>query len=106
MKRRSGFTLVEMMVAMALTLFIMVILSEAFTVGLETFRLLKATGDMQERLRTVSVILRRDLKADHFPPNMPGVSDTFLSGQNLLDPTWSPPAQGYFRIWQGSSLNS
>src|SRR5262245_54057590 len=50
MRRRQGFTLVEMMVALALTVFIMVILSEAFVTGLETFRQLKAIGDMEESL--------------------------------------------------------
>ena len=37
-RRRPGFTLVELLVAMALILFIMVILTEAFSAGLETFR--------------------------------------------------------------------
>src|SRR5439155_10425507 len=45
-QKRQGFTLVEMLVAMALTIFIMVIMSEAFVAGLETFRQLKAIGDM------------------------------------------------------------
>jgi len=58
MSRRIGFTLIEVLVAMALTMFIMVILSQCFVQGLETFRVLKAIGDMQERLRTASNVLR------------------------------------------------
>ena len=65
-QNRSAFTLVEMLVAMALIIFIMTILSEAFVAGLETFRQLKAVGDMNEKLRTVTTAVRRDLIADHF----------------------------------------
>src|ERR1700736_85000 len=64
--RRSGFTLVEMMVAMTLTIFVMVILSQCFVQGLETFSGLKAIGDMQEELRTATTLLRADLSQDHF----------------------------------------
>ena len=66
MRQRRAFTLVEMLVAMALIIFIMAILSEAFVAGLETFRQLKAIGDMQEKLRSVATVLRRDLAAEHF----------------------------------------
>ncbi len=63
---RSGFTLVEIMVAMALTVFVMLILSQCFVQGLETFSGLKAIGDMQEELRTATNLLRADLSMDHF----------------------------------------
>jgi type II secretory pathway pseudopilin PulG len=66
MARRKGLTLVEMLVAMALIIFMMAILSEAFVKGLEAFRMLKAVGDMDQELRTVATALRRDLQADHF----------------------------------------
>src|SRR5262245_46777387 len=65
--RRQGFTVVELLVAMALIVFIMTILSEAFSAGLKTFRDLKAAGDMSERLRSATTVLRSDLlAADHF----------------------------------------
>jgi len=64
--QRRGFTLVEMMVAMVLTIFIMVILAQCFVQGLETFSGLKAVGDMQEELRTAVTLLRADLSQDHF----------------------------------------
>jgi prepilin-type N-terminal cleavage/methylation domain-containing protein len=95
MRGRPAFTLVEMMVAMALVLFIMVILSQAFVAGLEAFRQLKAIGDMEARLRTVSHILRRDLQADHFE------GCKRLSDVNFFDQ--GPPREGFFRIWQGSA---
>src|SRR6266849_6045380 len=64
-RTRAGFTLIELMVAMALTLFIMVILSQAFVTALETFSGMKAIGDMQQQLRTAEVMLRDDLSQDH-----------------------------------------
>jgi prepilin-type N-terminal cleavage/methylation domain-containing protein len=94
-RRRRGFTIVELLVAMALILFIMVILTEAFTAGLEAFRQLKAVGDMQERLRTTAALLRRDLSADHFEGN-----------RRLGDKAFwreGPPGLGFFRIFQGDA---
>src|SRR5258708_30612631 len=64
--RRTGFTIVELLVAMALIVLIMSILSQAFVEGLETFRRLKGIGDMQDNLRTAVVPLRNDLLARHF----------------------------------------
>jgi prepilin-type N-terminal cleavage/methylation domain-containing protein len=54
-----GFTLVELLLAMALILFIMVVLSEAFVAGLETYRQLKGIGDMNERMRSAVIDFRR-----------------------------------------------
>ena len=65
-RTRAGFTLIELMVAMALTLFIMVILSQAFVTALDTFSGMKAIGDMQYNLRTAMVMVRDDLSQDHF----------------------------------------
>ncbi len=93
---RPAFTLVEMLVAMALILFIMVILSEAFVAGLESFRQLKAIGDMEERLRTASVEIRRDLSADHFE------GKRRLSDPNFWD---IPLREGFFRIVQNSLVS-
>jgi type II secretory pathway pseudopilin PulG len=96
MRRRQAFTIVELLVSLALILFIMAILSEAFSSGLETFRQLKAIGDLQERLRTATTILRRDLAADHFEGH-----------RRLGDPTfWADgyPVMGYFRFDGGASF--
>jgi hypothetical protein len=86
-----------MLVAMALTIFIMVILSEAFVTGLETFRQLKAIGDMDASLRTAATLLRRDLAADHFE------GKRRLSDTNFFSTTLDkgPPHQGFFRLVQG-----
>src|SRR5262249_41856031 len=92
MRERRAFTLVEMLVAVALVLFMMVLLSQAFTTGLEAFRVLKATGDMEERLRVATTLLRSELAADHFEGR-----------KRLSDPRFfdeGPPREGVFRIWQ------
>ena len=96
--RRQGFTLVEMMVSLALVLFIMVILTQAFQAGLESFRLLKGVGDMEDNLRSVATILRRDLAADHFEGKRRISDESF----------WSigPPREGYFRVWHGTPYSA
>jgi prepilin-type N-terminal cleavage/methylation domain-containing protein len=95
--RRQGFTLVELLVAMALIIFIMVILTEAFAAGTGAFRALKSAGDMQERLRAAESLIRQDLVHSHFSL----VSQT-LSSQASQPPT-PAPTQGYFFIQQSGS---
>jgi type II secretory pathway pseudopilin PulG len=97
MKRRQAFTLVELMVSMALIIFIMAILSQAFMAALGTFRNLKGQGDLAEKLRSTMQILQRDLAANHFESN-----------RRLSDPTfWNsgPPQQGFFQVWNGPVAN-
>lgn len=94
MKRRHAFTLVELLVAMALVMFIMAILSQAFVQATGTFRNLKSTGDMAEKLRATTQLLGRDLGADHFE------GKKRLSNPNF----WlnGPPEQGFVQILHGS----
>jgi type II secretory pathway pseudopilin PulG len=94
MRRRQGFTLVELLVAMALIIFIMAILSSAFVAALTTFRNLKAVGDMAAKLRATTQLLRRDLAADHFDGKQRLSMDLWTSGA---------PPQGFFQIYQGSA---
>ena len=65
MRRRQAFTIVELLVAMALIVFIMYILAEAFSAGATAFRNLKAVGDMNEKLRTTTTVLRKYLGSDY-----------------------------------------
>ena len=92
MRRRFAFTLIEMLVSVALVLFIMVILTEAFGKGLDSFRTLKAVGDMESRLRTASALLRRDLQADHFE------GKRRLSDPNARWTAMGVPREGFFHI--------
>ena len=62
---RRGFTLVELLVAAALAVMVMAIISVAFQAGLSTLSSLKSVGDMSEKLRTVETSLRKDLEAQH-----------------------------------------
>lgn len=91
LSRRPAFTLVELMVSMALIIFIMYVLAEAFSAGAGAFRNLKAIGDMNERLRGVSNLLRTYLGAPHFE-----------GAKRLSDRDFwkeGPPKEGFFRIW-------
>jgi prepilin-type N-terminal cleavage/methylation domain-containing protein len=47
---QGGFTVIELLVAMALIVLLMTILSQAFSEGARTFSHLKAIGDLDERL--------------------------------------------------------
>jgi type II secretory pathway pseudopilin PulG len=95
MRRRSGFTIVELLVAMALIMFIMAILSDAFVAALKCFRDLKASADLAERLRSVNTLMRRDLAADHFDGKRRLSAADFWTG--------GPPKEGFFRVYQGSA---
>jgi hypothetical protein len=94
MRKRQGFTLVEMLVASVLIIFILLILTQGFVKGLDAFRGLKAIGDMEEKLRTATTVLQEDLVRDHFEGRKR------LSDVNF----WhnGPPREGFFRLWQGS----
>ncbi len=87
--RRQGFTLVELLVSTALIVLIMAVISQAFVEGLDSFRHLKAIGDLQERLRTASSLLRTDLAAPHFE------KPRRLSDLGTGKPR---PSEGFFRI--------
>jgi hypothetical protein len=91
-------------VALALIVFLMAIISEALAISTKTFRDLKATGDMAQRLRVTSSLLRRTLEADHFG-----------TGQRLSIPTFwypdgpflppRPPQAGFVRVYQQTPRN-
>lgn len=63
--RRPAFTLVELMVAMALTILIMAIMSAAFQVGMDSLSLLKSTGTLADHLNSAESTILHDLQANH-----------------------------------------
>src|SRR5260221_9194054 len=79
---RAGLTLVEMLIALALSIFIMAIMSEAFVKGLEAFGQFKALSDLEQRLRTFANIIRRDLRAPHFE-NSKKLSECTVCGKPM-----------------------
>lgn len=93
--RNSAFTITEMLVSLAIIMFIMAIVSEAFVAGLDSFRQMKAVGDLDQRLRAATILLRNDLMADHF--NQPPMKVSNIT----LNP---PPKQGYFHVQDPGSV--
>ena len=102
MRRRTGFTLVEVLVAMALILFIMTILGAAFSAATQTVSDLKSAGDLAERLRGAATVIKRDLEADHCFDGQGNVLPVRTVFGTSLNPN-QPPAQGFFRIYEGQS---
>src|SRR5881397_1969800 len=100
MRGRQGFTIPELLVSMALILFIMVILTQTFVTGADMFRRLKAIGDMQERLRSVSTQLRADLKNHYLEGSPKSLSQFDFTTPTPGSPGFEPPSNGFFRIWQ------
>ena len=107
--RRSGFTLVELMVAMAASIIIMLIIVEMFKRGTDAFRTLKAAGDMQERLRIAALSLRGDLSQHHFssgyapsPAYLRDLDLRYSDAKTGAVINGTPPSDGFFRIYQGS----
>src|SRR5262245_276291 len=96
---RRAFSLVELLVAMALIVFIMSILSAAFAAASKTFRELKAAGDLAERLRGAVIILRRDLDNPHFDGRRK-MSDANLWRYGPGPQDFGPPPEGFFRVYQ------
>lgn len=64
-RARPGFTLVELMVAAAVCVLIMAILAGAFSLGIDTVRHMKSSGDMMDQLRGAGTALKADLAATH-----------------------------------------
>ncbi len=104
-RTRRGVTLVEMMVAAALCIMGMWLLTWVYQQGLDSFRMGRATADLTAQERMVTSLMTRDLRADHFleedgKPNR---------GRRLSDQTkglgdgtgYKPPRSGYF--WTRSS---
>ena len=89
---RNAFTLVELMVAMALIILMLSIMSQAFVIATGTMQGLKEVADMQEKIRPAITLLQRDLGAYHFE-----------GSKKLSDPEFwdnGPPKEGYFMLWQ------
>ena len=108
--RRRGFTLVELMVAAALAILIMAVLSGAFSAALESLSVLKSLGGTAERMRTTTTLLTEDLNAQHLdggPNGIPRVSDIRYDqlvqlGASTAPPSVTPPGGGFFFLRQAN----
>ena len=85
-QRRPGLTLVEILVATALTLLLVAALAEAFQFVGSSVASNRANIEMQGQLRTVANRLQRDLEGVTVPLR-----------------AWTRPAagEGYFEIFEG-----
>lgn len=104
---RAGFTLVEVLVAAALCILIMTLLTYAFQQGMDTFSILKSTGELQERERAAAAVLREDLQAIHIETEGGPikVSDLRLDQASNASELTKPPFKGFFRIMQESAID-
>jgi hypothetical protein len=107
-RTRAGFTLVELLVAAALSMVIMLIIGFAMQKCIESFRTMRAVSQLQERLKSVHLALKRDMESEHFvpstAPNGASFSGVKLSQQRLDLAIWQPPNEGFFSIMQGQSV--
>jgi hypothetical protein len=105
---RRAFTLVELLVALTLCLVIMSILSTAFVIGTQAFSEFKSGGDLQEELRTASIVIKRDLAARHFntptDPLIKAVGGPYLHQQKINLVSWVQPEIGYVRFDSSTPL--
>ncbi len=100
---RRGFTLVEMLVAAALSIMIMAIMATAFTIALDTLSQLKSVATIAEDLRSAETIMLRDLKAQHLEDETGAV--VRVSDSQVSNGSWNGNGKGGFlRLRQGSSL--
>lgn len=99
---RRGGTLVEVLVAAALCILGMWLLTWVYQQGMDTFRNGRAQADLTGQQRMAATLLMRDLKADHFmdEPSKPNggrrLSDQRMDQVNVQG-GYVPPRAGYFR---------
>jgi prepilin-type N-terminal cleavage/methylation domain-containing protein len=91
--QRQGFTLVELLVSMAIIIFMLSIMSQAFVIATTCMQGMKTVGELIDKVRPVMTILQRDLAADHFDGTKK------LCDQDFWE--YGPPREGYFSIIQG-----
>jgi Tfp pilus assembly protein PilW len=97
---RAGFTLVELLVATALTILVMAIMATAFQTGMDTLSQLKSVVGLSEQLRSAQNVLERDLSNGHLTD--PSDSPVRVSSNMVTSTAWTSPSHGYLSILQGS----
>lgn len=105
--RRPGFTLVEVIVAAGLCMLIMSVLAGAFAAGIDTFSLLKSTGELNDRLALGKEVMTGDLSGvileddTGLPLRVSQVRYDAIGSQDPVIGRYAkPPARGFFRIIQ------
>jgi hypothetical protein len=105
LRYRPAYTLVEVMVALGLSVLTMWLLAEAFRIGLEMIGQARAQANLMTQLHAVGNTFHRDLVVAHpFLPddNRPNrglrLSDQRLDQLTVTGQGWTPPPGGFFRI--------
>lgn len=94
---RPAFTLMELLVATALILFIMAIIAQMFGSGSRTFSNMRNAAQLSSNARTGINVLRTDLGREHFDaPHFFG--GPYLMNQRLDQVGWQPSEKGYVEI--------
>ena len=96
---RSGTTLVELLVAAAMSIMIMWLLTWCYQQGLASFSNTKAHADLMDQERMVTSVMTRDLLADHFLNDSSKPNGGHMVRDQRLDltsPTYVPPKSGFF----------
>jgi prepilin-type N-terminal cleavage/methylation domain-containing protein len=93
-KKQAGFTLVEFLVAMGISLVLMAAAVMAFTDGLRTSELVTFTADMNDNLRASLDLMTKDLllAGEGIPPsgiNIPSGAGITINRPNLTPTTFS-----------------
>jgi hypothetical protein len=99
-RTRRGVTLVELLVAAALCIAGMWLMSWLYQQGLDSFRQGRSLADLSAQQRMVVTIMKRDLEHPHFldednKPNR-GVRLSDQRTDLVLNGGWNPPRGGYF----------
>ena len=89
---RRGFTLVELLVSMAIIIFMLSIMSQAFVIATTCMQGMKTVGELIDKVRPVMTIMQRDLAADHFDGTKKLCDSDFWE--------YGPPREGYFSVFQ------
>lgn len=87
---RSGFTLVEMLVAVALVLLMMSMFTEVFSLATGTMSRQKGLAENDQRARMVATLLGSDFRKRSFRDVVP-----FMSGMTKLSPDSGDLKRGY-----------
>lgn len=102
---RRGFTLVELLVAAALTIGIMAVIAVAFQAALRAYSDLNSVAGLAEQLRAAKATIERDLDAPHLETDdgrVVRVSDPAVAAGSWSGTAGTPHRIGYLEIFQTS----
>jgi type IV pilus assembly protein PilW len=77
--RRHGFSLVELLVAMAITAVVMAAVFKIYTTQQDSYILQEQVAEMQQNLRTAKYIMTREIRMAGYDPTAAGAAFGFVS---------------------------